>query len=441
MLSPDTILRAEPQYYETYAVFNCKRVTTEFLTSEEYKALESICQAPDELASISSKSGMTYRECEKFMKKMMQLGYVQFGLDYLRDKPVRKFEVNRELYTVFPIPFLSAPMSVDIFITNQCNLKCVHCFSSRDEQKVNQLSLKELQSTFDQLEMMGVFEVRITGGEPLQHPDIYEILRTLRARRFRKVILTNGTMLNEKIVGMLKESGIIPTVSLDDSRAKEHGLFRGSEGSFERTIKALDLLREFQVQYGINCCLHKRNIRRCAEIIEFGIRNGAYRIAFLDLKPVGRMKNNIDWVPSRKEYEESLVNLTLMRFKYRGKIDVSLDALLECRPLRESIAEAKRGYVSCHAGKTRMAIDSSGSIYPCNVVISDPKWNMGNIRREEIQSVWFSSKWLFFRGGVKINDLKDCRKCRKLRTCSYFYCRLLPYVENDDELSSSSKCE
>lgn len=441
MLSPDIILRAEPQYYETYAVFNCKRVTTEFLTSEEYKALDSICQAPDELASISNKSGMTYRECEKFMKKMMRLGYVQFGLDYLRDKPVEKLEVNREFYAVFPIPFLSAPMSVDIFITNQCNLKCVHCFSSRDEQKVSQLSLKELQSIFDQLEMMGVFEVRITGGEPLQHPDIHEILRTLKDKRFRKVILTNGTMLNEKTVGILKESGIIPTVSLDDSRVNEHDLFRGSEGSFERTIKALELLRESRVQYGINCCLHERNIRRCAEIIEFGIRNGAYRIAFLDLKPVGRMKNNTDWIPSRKEYEESLVNLSLMRFKYRRKIDVSLDALLECHPLRESISEAKRGYVSCHAGKTRMAIDSSGSIYPCNVVISDPKWDMGNTRHEEIRSIWFSPKWLFFRGGVKTNDLKDCRKCKKLRTCSYFYCRLLPYVENHDELSSSSKCE
>lgn len=69
-----------------------------------------------------------------------------------------------------------------------------------------------MRGLLDQLEELNVFEVRINGGEPLLHPDIDEILMTLKGKRFRKVILTNGTLLNEKKVRLLEESGVVPTV-------------------------------------------------------------------------------------------------------------------------------------------------------------------------------------------------------------------------------------
>jgi radical SAM protein with 4Fe4S-binding SPASM domain len=253
------------------------------------------------------------------------------------------------------------------------------------------------------------------------------------------VILTNGTLLDGRIVKLLKESGTIPTISLDDSQGKSHDSFRGVEGAFDKTIKAMQLLRDCGVEYGINCCINRINMVRYEEIITLAEKCGASRIAFLDLKPTGRMKNNLSLVPSYREYDGLMAGLLVAKAKHR-KIDVALDTFLHCYPLRESILEAKKGFVSCSAGKTRLSIDSDGFVYPCNMAISDPQWRMGNAKKDGISDIWFSSKWDFFRGKVKVQDLEKCRSCGKLNKCKDFYCRLLPHAASGNLFGPHPKC-
>ena len=74
-------------------------------------------------------------------------------------------------------------------------------------------------------------------------------------------------------------------------------------------------------------------------------------------------------------------------------------------------------------------------------VLGDSKWNMGNLKKEKFVDIWFSDKWAFFRGENKIKDLHDCRECKYLKKCREFYCRLIPYTETGNPLSSSSTCQ
>jgi uncharacterized protein len=121
-------------------------------------------------------------------------------------------------------------------------------------------------------------------------------------------------------------------------------------------------------------------------------------------------------------------------------MDVALDTFLTCQPLKESASEARRGYVCCQAGRSRLSIGSNGSIYPCNLVISDSKWDMGSIRSETIAEIWFSKKWSFFRGDVKTSDLRKCKDCKNLMGCRDFYCRLHPYLSNGDLHGPHPRC-
>ncbi|MGQ9719541.1 MAG: radical SAM/SPASM domain-containing protein, partial [Nitrososphaerales archaeon] len=395
------------QYYGTYVAFDYRRVMTEFLSEEEFRALEYIYDKPADLKIISKEAGMSYGRCEKFLKRMAKSRFVQLGVGSFKVKPPERVKVNPEFYSKFEIPFLSAPTSVDIFITSRCNLNCVHCFSSIEEGTWHELSVSELESIFDQLERIGVLEVRINGGEPLLHPDIDEILLNLKEKRFRKVILTNGTLLDEKMITLLKESETIPTVSLDNSKASEHDNFRGVRGSFESTIEALKLLQKSGIQYGINCCLNKRNLSRYREIINIAVKYGAYRIAFLDLKVVGRMRSHLEWVPSYREYQEAMFNLMLDRLEYRRRIDVALDVFLHCQPLKESTIEATKGYVSCQAGETKLSIDSRGFVFPCNLVLSDSKWNMGDVKKQKDMGYLVLARMVVLQRGSKDNRLKE----------------------------------
>ena len=438
ILNSKIVLRSEPQYYDTYVAFNYRDANTEFLTNEEMRILEQIYFNPACSMEIAEKTGIKHEKCVKFLKRMIKQDFVSLACEEINQPPKRR-KINQNLFRIFQLPFLSAPVSVDIFVTDHCNLKCVHCFSNKENTINRELSLKDLKSIVNQLEELGIFEVRINGGEPLLHSEIERIMEFLKKKRLRKVLLTNGTLLNEKIIKKLKDSEIIPTISLDDAFAQGHDSFRGVKGAFAQTINALKLLRRMKIQYGVNCCLHKKNLRRWGKIVELARNFGAYRIAFLDLKYSDRMKKNPKWIPSYQVYQELKHEIMALKWKYR-KIDISLDVFLHCYLLRETVREITRGYVSCQAGKTRMSIDSRGAIYPCNLVISNPEWNFGDSSHVNIQDIWFSDKWKLFRGDVKIKDLRKCSKCENLKGCKDVYCRLLPYITSGDLLGSHPRC-
>jgi radical SAM protein with 4Fe4S-binding SPASM domain len=432
------VLRAEPQYYGTFVAFNYVNTQTEFLNEDEFRILKSLCGKAVEISQVAQEIGISLRKCDSFLKRALKLEIVRRSETAQEASSTESIAINPEHFAKFPVPFLLAPAVVDVFVTGECNLRCVHCFSHAKEPA--DLPLENLQSIFDQLEKMKVLEVRINGGEPLMHRNICEILQILESRHFRKVIVTNGTLLSDKVAKLLKKSNVIPTVSLDDSDATGHDFFRGVEGSFEKTLAGIKNLQKNGVQYGINCCLHVKNMEKVEKIANLASKMGAYRLAFLSLKPIGRVKTNRDCMPSQKEYEAALPRLILLKAKHRI-MDVSLDVFLSCPVMRESALEAKKGYVSCRAGRTVMSICSDGWVYPCNSVLGDQHWRMGNSKNEALSDIWFSQKWAFFRGAVRTSDLKKCHNCRERKSCPDFYCRLLPYETSGDALGPSPNCD
>jgi radical SAM protein with 4Fe4S-binding SPASM domain len=437
-LNPDVILRFEPQYYDSYSAFNYKTVKSQTITKQEITLLKLIQANAATAEELAQEIRIKPKDCEKFLIEMHKKGLVEVNTEPTLKR--QNISVNSERFSGFPIPFLSAPATVDFLITSRCNLHCAHCYADNDKAEAQDYPLAALEATFDQLEQIGVLEVRISGGEPLLHKDIHQIIGVLKNKRFRKLLLTNGMLLTDEIVLALKEEGITPTVSLDDCIAEAHNRFRGSMAAFERTLTGLALLQKHGVEYGVNCCLNKNNLNRIQDIIDLCVKYGAARIAFLDLKSTGRMRDNPDWMPTNAEYEAVLKKLFVARAKNR-KIDVSVDAFLHCYPMQESIVLAKeQGLVSCRAGVSRLSIGSDGTVYPCNFVVGDSEWAMGNLSEASLEEIWFSPKWLFFRGQTKIENLHNCKKCKKIAICNDFYCRLLPYGASGDEFDSPPKC-
>ena len=67
MLSSSVILRSEPQYYETYAVFNYRKVSTEFLTEEEYRVLERLSTKPSFSDELAEELHVDHGKCDRFL--------------------------------------------------------------------------------------------------------------------------------------------------------------------------------------------------------------------------------------------------------------------------------------------------------------------------------------------------------------------------------------
>lgn len=129
-----------------------------------------------------------------------------------------------------------------------CNLRCAHCFnaSGPGNREMPPLSREDVRILLDEAEAAGVREVVFTGGEPLLHPDMAEILEDALAR-FPATILTNGTLLSGRIAGRLASAAgnsrfsLEVRISLDGPSEKENDGIRG-KGSFRRALAGAVLL-------------------------------------------------------------------------------------------------------------------------------------------------------------------------------------------------------
>lgn len=93
-------------------------------------------------------------------------------------------------------------------ITNNCNMKCFYCHNEGQEYNAKHyISLSEVETIVSRALKYGIFKIRITGGEPLIHPEIKEILFMLK-RKFPQLetgINTNG-METEKLESLCSDN-------------------------------------------------------------------------------------------------------------------------------------------------------------------------------------------------------------------------------------------
>ncbi len=107
---------------------------------------------------------------------------------------------------------------IRIVVTDYCDKKCFYCRPSGEaitkSNKHEILTTKEILTIVESLSLNGVSIVRITGGEPLLHPDIFEIIKKIK--RIKEVsLVTRSKDLKNKAI-YLKEAGLDSiTVSID----------------------------------------------------------------------------------------------------------------------------------------------------------------------------------------------------------------------------------
>ena len=136
-------------------------------------------------------------------------------------------------------------------ITDRCDLRCSHCFVSATAEGED-MSPSALRGSIDRLLDARVANVTITGGEPLVHPDLHDILSDLVGADLDVTVCTNGVNISDDLIRCAAELGRVTfNVSLDGARAESHGKFRGDVESFDRTIANIHRLAEAELLKGI----------------------------------------------------------------------------------------------------------------------------------------------------------------------------------------------
>jgi cyclic pyranopterin phosphate synthase len=127
---------------------------------------------------------------------------------------------------------VAGPRSVRLSVTDRCDFACTYCRPSRSDGYVDsRLSLREWETVVDALVRAGVRRFRFTGGEPLVHPSIVELVRMVAARGVDDVALTTNASQLERLALPLRAAGLhrlnVSIDTLDPERFR--AITRGGE--------------------------------------------------------------------------------------------------------------------------------------------------------------------------------------------------------------------
>jgi len=185
---------------------------------------------------------------------------------------------------------------VYLFVTNDCNLRCSHCYVSSGEYvPPREMTTDEIRGLVDQARDLGVSRFLVTGGEPFMVRDIWDIIAHITAES-ELVVLTNGMFFNDRNLARLKESlgrgRISFQISLDGPNAELHNAIRG-KGAFERTIEAIPRVIAAGYEIAISTAVSRHTAAHMTEMTRLVGRLGARaldRLAHAQRAQVGRRR-------------------------------------------------------------------------------------------------------------------------------------------------------
>jgi len=127
------------------------------------------------------------------------------------------------------------PILVHIIPMRQCNLDCGYCNEYDDHSKP--VPLEEMKERLSILARMGTSVITISGGEPLMHPELEEIIRHTRELGMIAGMITNGFLLSKERIRTLNEAGLQHLqISIDNVTPDEVS---------KKSLKTLDIRLEW----------------------------------------------------------------------------------------------------------------------------------------------------------------------------------------------------
>lgn len=179
-------------------------------------------------------------------------------------------------------------------LTRACKLGCAHCpIGAQPRRSPLELSTYEAYKTIDQIVSLNPDEVIITGGDPFERSDLYQLIDYARRRGLQPSLTVSTTpALTGAAIGKLKRNGLSRLViGLDSSSPERNDTPRSISGQFGSTLLAIRWARTAELPVEINTLLNPRNVRELETVSELLGDVDVYRWNVYFLVPVGNSKN------------------------------------------------------------------------------------------------------------------------------------------------------
>ncbi len=400
---------------------------------------------------------------EKIIRKVIEKGGEAFGLseEEVKEKFKDSYWAKALASTVKGIalfgvrrPFTAgAPYQVVWDITNACNLKCKHCYSTSGKKGENELSTSDAKKAIDIMAKAGVTILAFSGGEPLVRQDIFELAKYASSKGMYVAIATNATLITKEVAKKMKEAGIqFVQISLDGATPEVHDEFRGVKGAFEKTIEGIKNCVEEGFFVEVSTTATHFNYKQIPEIIDLCEKLKVNWFMVFNFVPTGRGKFIVENDLTPEEREELLH--MLWRKSKESSVEILSTAPQFARVALQEESKKENGIVipthfynpslqgqlidlaefigGCGAGRFYLAMEANGDLQPC--VFFPLK--IGNILEDDFEELWRKNRVL--------EELRNKDIIKKCKECDYRYycggCRARAYGYFGDYLMPDPGC-
>jgi len=298
----------------------------------------------------------------------------------------------------------SAPLKLFLDLSNFCNLSCGHCLSSSSSKKSDTLDFETIEDIADQCGEIGVFYVKLGGGEPLLYPEILTLIDMLNAHSLDVSLTTNGTRVDYEMALALMERNVKVSVSVDGIKTT-HDSIRG-RGSYVKAEKAIQALKAMDADVSIRTTLFPTNMQDIPSVVKLAETYNVV-LKIRRAKPSGRATDNgmIMTTPT-PEYYQLISYLNSLN----GRVDI--EDIMNTNPNYEK--DLVMSTSDCAAGTRSMHIDQEGYVSPC--VFLGPSFVAGNILQgERIIDLWRRNQQ--FQMVRTLASDEDCYSCEREKNC------------------------
>jgi hypothetical protein len=247
-------------------------------------------------------------------------------------------------------------------ITRRCDLNCDYCYQINDP-KSNKPILQIERELIEILRLRKTDTVLITGGEPLLHSELGQIVKMVKSYRVKPVLLTNGFRLTEQKVKALKRNGLFGFIIHIDRGQSRPGWIGKSEKELNTLRQRYtDMInKEGGMICGFNTTILPETLHEVPDIIEWTVRN-IHKVCTNTLIPVRVPREDDPWDLYVKGKKIDFQDTAFSRKKYKNPTHKTL--------LAQDIYEQVRKVVPQFTGNAFLG----GTEVP-----DAPKWLFGNI--------------------------------------------------------------